>query len=105
MRTYKGNEMAPAGLYWNRREWTLNIVKGPADRLPGDDTGRFWRLPAAALLLVAPVMGLGFILFLPLAGFLLLGELILEKAGPLVQSVIRHAHVPRRARPGVPPVR
>jgi hypothetical protein len=104
MRTYNGREIAPGGLYWNRREWTLNLVKAPAGALPGDDTCRFVRLPAAALFLVAPIMGLAFVLFLPLIGFVLVGELLLERARPIIEA-IRHGHLPGRARPSVPRVR
>lgn len=104
MKTYKGAEKAPAGLYWNRRDWTLNIVKAPADLLPGDGQSRFVRLPAAALLLAAPIMGLLFVLFLPLIGFVLLGELVLQRARPIMQA-IRHGHVISHARPSAPRVR
>jgi hypothetical protein len=104
MRTFKGAEMAPGGLYWNRSDWTLNLVKAPAGTLPGDDSARFWRLPALALFLVAPIMGLAFVLFLPLIGFLLLGELVVETARPIVQA-IRHPQAAGRARPSAPRVR
>lgn len=59
------------GYYLNRDAWDLIAVGGKQGVLPGDEGDRFIKLPALAVLGLAPVAGGLFVAFLPLVGFAL----------------------------------
>jgi hypothetical protein len=59
------------GYYLNRDAWDLIAVSGKQGVLPGEEGERFIKLPALAVLGLAPVAGGLFVAFLPLVGFAL----------------------------------
>jgi hypothetical protein len=72
----KGGETAKAGFYWHGAGWEIVTLAGKGGVLPGSDAERYVRIPTLAMLLLAPVMGGVFVVFLPLIGFVLaLGHL------------------------------
>ena len=73
-------------------------------RLPGGTERVYWRVPALALLVAAPMIGLAYVIFLPLVGFVMLGAVALQKVGSLVRelgawgaTLLRPAWQPARA--------
>jgi len=74
MTTYKGGDAVKAGFYWNRGKWAAEVVPAAGGALPGEDTVVYHRIPWPALLIVAPVMGGAFAMFLPFLGFALLAQ-------------------------------
>lgn len=80
MRRYHGNETVEAGIYFNLRELAFRSLDEEG-RLPGDAAATWTRVPAVVLLTVAPLVGLLFVMFLPLVGFLMLGMVALRWAG------------------------
>ena len=79
MTRYHGNEIVDAGIYLNVRELAFKSLDEEG-RLPGDAAAVWRRVPAMVLLVVAPVVGLLFVVFLPLIGFLMLGMVALRWA-------------------------
>ena len=61
------------GYYLNRDAWDLIAVGGKQGVLPGEEGDRFIKLPALAVLGLAPMAGGLFVAFLPLVGFALVG--------------------------------
>jgi hypothetical protein len=61
------------GYYLNRDAWDLVAVSGKQGVLPGEEGDRFIKLPALAVLGLAPVAGGLFVAFLPVVGFALVG--------------------------------
>jgi hypothetical protein len=59
------------GYYLNRDAWDLVAVSGKQGVLEGEEGDRFIKLPALAVLGLAPVAGGLFVAFLPLVGFAL----------------------------------
>jgi hypothetical protein len=59
------------GCYLNRDQLDLVVVSGPQGTLPGRQRDRYLRIPAPAMLVLAPVLGGLFVVFVPLAGFVL----------------------------------
>ncbi len=59
------------GYYLNRDAWDVIAVSGKQGVLPGEEGDRFVKLPALAVLGLAPVAGGLFVAFLPLVGFAL----------------------------------
>jgi hypothetical protein len=72
MFTYTGGESVKGGFYWNRGTWHLENVEGKAGTLTGDSGTRYIWVPTLLMLVLAPVMGALFVVFLPFIGFALL---------------------------------
>jgi hypothetical protein len=68
--TLQGNQAAPSGSYLNSSSWAIEPLANDGDRLPAGP-GTWRRLPTLLALLATPVMGLAFLVFLPLIGILL----------------------------------
>jgi hypothetical protein len=71
MTTKKAGEAARVGFYFNTRTWEMDLHRKDGAALPGDLADRYVRIPAVALLLLGPVMGFFFVIFLPFIGFAL----------------------------------
>ena len=66
---FTGGEHVKAGFYWNLREWAAHIVPREGGPLPGAEEARYLRVPLPVLLLVAPLMGAAYAMFLPFIAF------------------------------------
>lgn len=66
-----GGDAAEPGFYWSRRRWEIVPVAAPGSRLEGGPADLYLKLPAAAVLALAPLMGGLFAFFLPLIGFVM----------------------------------
>jgi hypothetical protein len=65
-RVYQPGEAAPTGTYWNAKTFEMVQIAQEGDCLPAGD-GKYVRAPLALVLLVAPLAGLAFVIFLPFA--------------------------------------
>jgi len=72
MTTYNGGETVKAGFYWNQAGWAAEVVPAAGGVLPGDGAATYRRIPWPALLVIAPVMGGAFAMFLPFLGLAML---------------------------------
>jgi hypothetical protein len=72
MTKYTGGETAKAGFYWNRGTWGVELIPAEGGTLPGDAGNTYLRVPWPLLLVIAPVMGGAFAMFLPFIGIALL---------------------------------
>jgi len=79
MKRYLGNHEVEPGIYFCLDQLSFKSMD-ETGRLPGSEEHVYRRVPALFLLLVAPLVGLVYVIFLPLIGFLMLGRLILGKA-------------------------
>jgi hypothetical protein len=66
---FAGGEQVKAGFYWNLREWEANIIPREGGVLAAKDDARYLRVPLPLLLVVAPLMGAAYAMFLPFIGF------------------------------------
>lgn len=66
-RRFHSGEAVPAGTYWNSKAWEMVVISGDDENLPAGDGVTYYRAPLALVLLLGPVIGLAFIVFLPLA--------------------------------------
>jgi hypothetical protein len=76
MLKHKGGDTVKAGFYWNGREWAATIVPPEGGPLPGTPDTTYIRAPLPALLVVAPVMGAAFAMFLPFIGMAMLAAFL-----------------------------
>jgi hypothetical protein len=79
---------AKAGYYFSMRSWEVHPVPADGERLPGAAGQEWIAIPTAAALVLTPVLGLTFIMFLPFIGFYLTIEAALR---PLLRVFRREA--------------
>lgn len=87
MTRYRGNDMVEAGTYLNLRRLRAETLE-EAGRLPGDGATAWRRVPETMLLVAAPFVGLLYVIFLPLIGFLMLGKVVAEWAAGQVADAL-----------------
>lgn len=75
----RGGETVKFGFYWNVAEWEAQIVPAPGGTLNGDETAKYVRMPLLALLIVAPLMGAAYAMFLPFIGFAMLALFLMGR--------------------------
>jgi hypothetical protein len=66
---YTGGQTVKHGFYWNARTWQITLIEHQGGTLPGDGGARYARVPVVAMLLLAPIMGAAYVMFLPFIGF------------------------------------
>lgn len=84
------------GLYWNQRSWEFADIPEEGGQLP-EGKHPYHRIPVLLAIASAPVVGLGFILFLPLA----VPPVLLYAAGKAVARKLarRRAPIPAETSP------
>jgi hypothetical protein len=85
--TYESGSAVLSGYYFNPAGWHVEPIAHDGDRLPAAK-GSWLRVPTAAALLLVPMLGATFLLFLPLVGFLVTLQAL---ASPLVKWFERSA--------------
>jgi hypothetical protein len=101
MTAYTGTQDVEPGLYLNVRTFRLTTVErlGP---LPGTENDKFRRVPMLLMLAAAPLVGLAYVIFLPLIGFVAVGALA---GGKVVQfAAVAADHAGRARRPAWAPM-
>ena len=66
IRKYSGGTFAPCGTYVNTKGWEFHGVPREGDYLEGEGV-TYYRVPVLAVMVLGPLAGLAFILFLPVA--------------------------------------
>jgi hypothetical protein len=79
--------MVKGGFYFNRDKLDLIAVSGKEGMLPGADGQRYLRIPVLAVILLAPVLGGLFVMFMPFIGF----ALVFQHLGRLMVSGAKRA--------------
>ena len=77
LRPYRHGEMAPRGSYWN--PYTGQFLELEAEaRLPGGK-GAFFKVNPPVLLALGPILGLFFLVFVPLAVPVVVGAWVVQR--------------------------
>ena len=69
MKKHHGGTEVKAGFYWSLGKWSIVPVTARERTLPGGPEHGYPKVPAALLLLLAPMMGGAYVIFLPFIGF------------------------------------
>ena len=73
---FNGGTKVNYGFYWSAKAWDMAMIPAEGGKLPGGSDQHYTRVPTFLFLLMAPIMGALYVVFLPFAGFaLLLGHL------------------------------
>lgn len=85
MKRMSGGTEAQPGFYWNAADWQIVTVEKEPRALPGGREQAYVKVPAVGMLMLAPLLGLSFVVFLPFVGFALvarqLGRKMMSVAG------------------------
>ncbi len=81
MKKYPGASPAPRGIYMNLRSIEFTQINEEPFLLPGTTKDRYVHLPFIAAAILGPILGLVFIIFLPLMGIVGLIYFVAYKAG------------------------
>jgi hypothetical protein len=67
MKTYEGGSRTWKGNYLGLKTGEFVTVEASGNRLPGPPTLKYLRIPVGLMLVAGPLIGLAYIIFLPLA--------------------------------------
>ena len=102
MTHFNAGEQVDPAIYFNLRRMAFESMEEEG-ALPGGDGDVFYRVPAIAMLVVGPMLGLAYFLFLPFIGFALVGSLLAREARTVVAGAAGAAA--RSLRPAWQPTR
>jgi len=87
-----GGEIVKGGIYWSLKDGEFVTIPREGGRLPGGSRDSYIKAPLPVVLVVGPVMGLAFAIFLPLSGLLVLVPFLFGKLrGAMVPSAAHAA--------------
>jgi hypothetical protein len=69
MARFSGGSSVPGGYYWNLKAWSVTPVEKDGGKLPGTASDHYLRIHWLVALLLAPLLGGLFVVFLPFIGF------------------------------------
>lgn len=76
---HNGGNTVKFGFYWNLAKWEAQIVPAAGGTLDGTAEDRYLRLPFLALVVIAPIMGALYAMFLPFIGFAMVAAYLLGR--------------------------
>ena len=88
MTTINGGSSVKSGYYLSKSAWEIFPIARDGERLPGDVSEHYVKLPMAAVFLVMPVLGGLMVVFLPFIGLALTAQ---AAAKPLANMFHRSA--------------
>jgi hypothetical protein len=68
---HTGGTKVGSGFYWSMGAWDMTMVPAEGGLLPGGTDRTYTRIPTFLFLLMAPIMGALYVVFLPFVGFAL----------------------------------
>jgi hypothetical protein len=83
MDMYKGGTRVEKGLYWSPLDGRHLMARGESI-LPGTEDNRFLKISPVILLIIAPLFGMMFVIFLPLFG---IGVFLLSWLVPVIGTI------------------
>ncbi len=89
MARFNGGSSVPGGTYWNPRGWSVTPVEKDGGRLPGISSDRYLRIHWLVALLLAPLLGGLFVVFLPFIGFAMFFQWAFGKATGTAREGVR----------------
>ncbi|MEE9399142.1 MAG: hypothetical protein V3V23_02640 [Dehalococcoidales bacterium] len=78
---YHGGQTVKAGLYLKRSTWELESIARGGGVLSGNKETYFRRLPLPAVMVVGPLMGLAYVISLPILFCLVFGYFLARLVG------------------------
>lgn len=95
MARYYSNDWVKVGFYWNPSRWEIVTVPKGGGLLPGGDEESYIRLPLFLVMLLGPLMGGLYVIFLPFIGFVMVFGFAGKKFFPVVRRAVRRLMLKR----------
>lgn len=83
---YAGGDTVRQGFYWNAHKWEVTLIERQGGVLPGEGAERFARVPVLAMLLVAPIMGGLYVVFLPFIGVAMVADYVARRVARAITA-------------------
>jgi hypothetical protein len=83
--TFNGGAAVQSGYYLNVSRWSVEPVARDGERLP-TGKGEWMKVPTVAALLLTPIMGATFLMFMPLVGFILAIQALMQPLMTMFRS-------------------
>lgn len=80
MKRYFGNQVVKKGIYLSLKRRDFVTIESESDILPGASDERYVKIPPIAMIVVGPIMGLMYVIFLPFISFAMVLGLMAQKA-------------------------
>lgn len=97
---YRGSSWVRVGFYWNSSRWEIVTIPKGGGVLPGENDVRYVRLPLILVMLLGPMVGALYVIFLPFIGFAMLfgfvGAKLISIARRALGGCFAEAEVTRR---------
>ena len=90
MTTFNGTDAVNSGIYLNTKTFAVEMMD-QAGTLAGTEFDTYRRIPMIVMLATAPLLGLLFVMFLPLVGFAMMFKLMGTKFAALVADASAEA--------------
>jgi hypothetical protein len=90
---HTGGTKVNYGFYWSMKAWDMAMVPAEGGLLPGGSDRSYTRIPTFLFLLMAPIMGALYVVFLPFAGFVLVAGHALRALKTLALDAVMHVAV------------
>jgi len=87
MLKHNGGDRVGKGTYWNLTNGERIDIRDEGT-LPGEAKKTYYKMPAAAIIVAGPVLGLMYAAFLPFIGIAMLVKLVAQKAGGGVMELV-----------------
>lgn len=97
---HRGGEIVRGGIFWSMSAGEFVTVPADGGQLAGGQKDQYIKTPLPVVLVVGPIMGLLFAMFLPLSGVLVLVPFLAGKVRGAVSPSAAHMATPR-VQPGV----
>jgi hypothetical protein len=95
MKRYSGNQVVKKGIYLSLKRRDFVTIESESDLLPGASDERYVKIPPIAMIVLGPIMGLMYVIFLPFISFAMVAGLIANKAwagiGLIAESLLGDA--------------
>jgi hypothetical protein len=85
---YHSSDYAKGGFYCNTSRWEIITVPKGGGSLPGGNEEHYIRLPLFLVMLLGPLMGGLYVVFLPLIGFVMVFGFAGKKFFPVVRRAV-----------------
>ena len=76
-----GGQTVKSGLYVNLSTWELESVARGGGNLPGNEETRYRRVPLPSVMVAGPLMGLAYVISLPIVFCLAFGYFLTRRVG------------------------
>ena len=85
MTDYHGGQVVKKGIYLKYSTWEFESVAGGGGILPGDRETRYISMPLPAVIVAGPLMGLAYLISLPIAFCLAFSYFLARRVGRTVK--------------------